>query len=95
MIQETTVSSVNPQDNNIDEATLKSIATVTNGRYYVAANESDLENIYGQINRLERSDIEKQIFIRWQEQFQWFATIALLSLIVAQVLLRTVLQVIP
>jgi len=95
MVQETTVSSVNAQDNNIDEATLKSIATVTNGRYYVAANESDLENIYGQINRLERSDIEKQIFIRWQEQFQWFATIALLSLIVAQVLLRTVLQVIP
>ncbi|MEP6988440.1 MAG: aerotolerance regulator BatA, partial [Chloroflexota bacterium] len=68
---------------------------ITNGRYYAASNEADLESIYSQINGLERSDIEKQVFVLWQEQFQWFAAIGLLLLIVEQVLRQTAFQVIP
>jgi Ca-activated chloride channel family protein len=95
MIQRAAPVSANAQEDNVDEATLKSVAAVTNGHYYAASNETDLETIYNQINTLERSDIEKQIFVRWQEQFQWFAAIGLLSLIIEQLLRQTVLQVIP
>ncbi len=87
--------SANAQENKIDESTLKSVASITNGRYYAAANETDLESIYDQINILEHSDIEKRVFVHWQEQFQWFATIGLLSLIIEQVLRQTSFQVIP
>ena len=95
MVQHTSPTSANVQEDNVDESTLKSVASITNGRYYAASNETDLESIYSQINTLERSDIEKQIFVRWQEQFQWFAAIGLLLLVIEQVLRQTVLQVIP
>ena len=38
---------------------------------------------------------EKQIFVLWQEQFQWFATIGLLFLVVEHIVRQTILQVIP
>jgi Ca-activated chloride channel homolog len=95
MVRQASLSSVISQDSNIDEATLKSVASITDGRYYTASNEKDLESIYDQINTLERSDIEKQVFIHWQEQFQWFAAIGLLFLIIEQVMRQTVFQVIP
>ncbi len=85
----------NPREDNIDEGTLKSVALITKGQYYAASNEKDLESIYDQIGSLERSDIEKQVFVRWQELFQWFAIIGLLSLVAEQILRQTFLQVIP
>ena len=95
MVQKVSPSSANAQEDNIDESTLKSVASVTNGHYYAASNETDLENIYNQINILERSDIDKQVFVRWQEQFHWFAAIGLLLLIIEQAFRQTILQVIP
>lgn len=95
MIQPVSPSSANSQGKTIDEDTLKSVASIANGRYYAASDEIDLENIYNQINTLERSDIEKQIFVLWQEQFQWFATIGLLFLVVEHIVRQTILQVIP
>ncbi|MBA3870011.1 MAG: VWA domain-containing protein [Anaerolineae bacterium] len=95
MVQQAASSSANTQQDNIDESTLKSVAAITNGRYYAASSETDLESIYNQINSLERSDIEKQVFVLWQEQFQWFAAIGLLLLIVEQLLRQTAFQVIP
>ena len=82
-------------DNNIDEATLKSVATITNGNYYAASNENDLETIYSHIDSLERSDIEKQVQILWQERFQPFIALSLLILIIEQLLRQTVLRVFP
>lgn len=95
MIQQVAATQPTTQENNIDESTLQSVASITNGHYYAASNATDLESIYNQINTLEHSDIEKQIYVRWQERFQWFAAIGLLLLIVEQVLRQTLLQVIP
>lgn len=82
-------------DNSIDEATLKSVATITNGNYYAASNENDLETIYSRIDSLERSEIEKQVQILWQERFQPFIAFSLIFLIIEQLLRQTVLRVFP
>jgi Ca-activated chloride channel homolog len=95
MVQQVTPLSANVQAANIDESILKSVALIANGRYYPASNETDLEAIYNQINALERSDIAKQIIVLWEEQFQWFAVIGLLLLIIELLLRETIFQVIP
>jgi len=43
----------------IDEALLKEIADVTSGKYFRATNNEKLEEIYGEINKLEKTDIDE------------------------------------
>jgi Ca-activated chloride channel family protein len=42
----------------IDEESLRKIAEITGGKYYLATDTEKLRNIYDEINRLERSNIE-------------------------------------
>ncbi len=95
MIQPASPSSPNAQVDPIDEATLKSVASITQGRYFAASDLADLQSIYDQIDGLERSDIERQVFIHWQEQFPIFAGLGLLILILERILRQSVFQVVP
>jgi len=79
----------------IDEALLKEIASMTGGQYFRAADEASLENIYNQIDRLEKTEIEVSVFRRYSEEFRFFFLIGLF-LILLEVLLRfTILRTIP
>jgi Ca-activated chloride channel homolog len=56
----------------IDEAMLTQIANITNGKFYRATNNEKLEQIYKEIDRLEKTKIEvtsyrnaKELFIGW------------------------------
>ncbi len=83
-------------ENALDTTTLEQIAGMTGGRFFRATELEDLQAVYDQINVLERSDIERQVFIRWQDQA---ATILLpvgLLLVVLERLLRySVFQIVP
>jgi Ca-activated chloride channel family protein len=43
----------------IDEQLMKSIAKKTDGRYFRATSNSKLAEIYGEINKLETTEIEE------------------------------------
>lgn len=58
-----------PPGENIDEGMLKSIAEKTGGRYYRAENKDELENIYEEINSLEKSEINTIAYARYAEKF--------------------------
>lgn len=79
----------------VDEDVLRSVAAITQGQYFPAYDLEDLQEIYNRIDSLERSDVEKQIIFRWQEQFALFASAALILLMIERGLRITVLQVIP
>ena len=64
--------------NEIDEATLKQIASVTGGKYYRATDIKALELIYSEINDLERSDIEVKEYTQYKELYGWFLIPALI-----------------
>lgn len=57
---------------SIDEALLKNIATETGGKYFRATDNQSLENIYNEINRLEKSKVEIITFHRYSEKFYPF-----------------------
>jgi Ca-activated chloride channel homolog len=78
----------------IDEEILKNIARQTGGKYFRATDMNSLEEIYAEIDKMERTKIEKTTFRRNREEFHWFVMIALLSLLLYLVLANTVFRTI-
>ncbi len=54
----------------IDEALLKDIAKATGGKYFRATNNEKLEEIYDEINKLEKTEIEEFKYTRYDEKFR-------------------------
>lgn len=71
----------------IDEALLKEIAEVTGGKYFRATNNKKLEEIYDEINKLEKTEIEEFKFYNYDEKFRPLVILAGL-LLMLEVLLR-------
>jgi Ca-activated chloride channel family protein len=65
----------------LDEDILKKIALSTNGNY-VRANNSNigLDEIYAQIKKMKKQDLESTMYTEYNDQFQIFAAIALVLL---------------
>lgn len=57
----------------IDEASLRHIAQITDGKYFRATNEKKLESIYAEIDKLEKTKIKVTEHSRKQEEFLPFA----------------------
>ena len=79
----------------IDEATLKKIAQITDGKYYRATSKESLGEIYSEIDKLERTKLHARQFSAYNEEYQIFALMALLSLMLEIILRNTILRKIP
>ena len=73
-------------DVDIDEATLQFIADRTGGRYYRADNAERFEEIYREIDRLEKTEAEVKKYTRYRELAGWWVA-AMLVLLAAEVVL--------
>ena len=76
----------------IDEETLQNIATVTDGKYFRATNNSKLKEIYKDIDMLEKSKIEVTEFHKRSEEFSNFAIPAFIILVFGFILEKTYLK---
>jgi Ca-activated chloride channel homolog len=64
----------------IDEKLLTSISRMTGGRYFRAVDATALQNIYSQINTLERTPVQSTTYVRYSELFRWPLGLALVAL---------------
>lgn len=60
----------------IDERLLKSVAKKTEGRYFRATSNNKLAEIYGEINKLETTEIEELKFYDYDEKYRPFVWLA-------------------
>ncbi|MEO8933305.1 MAG: VWA domain-containing protein [Xanthomarina sp.] len=60
----------------IDEVLLQEIADVTGGKYFRATDNKKLVEIYDEINKLEKSDIEEFKYYNYQEKFRSLVLLA-------------------
>lgn len=79
----------------IDTKTLEDIAEKTDGNFYRATNNSELNQIYKDIDKLERSKLSVKKFSKRYEAFQPFAIAAMLSLLLEVILRLTYFRRIP
>lgn len=54
----------------IDEVLLKEIANVTGGKYFRATNNKKLGEIYDEINKLEKTDVEEFKYYNYEEKYR-------------------------
>jgi len=83
------------QNVDLDEETLKRIATIGDGRYFRASDSDSLSEIYDIIDREEKTEIKVKEFFHFRELYYLFLIPAFLMLGLEIFLRTTVLRVIP
>ncbi|MFN0246582.1 MAG: VWA domain-containing protein [Kofleriaceae bacterium] len=79
----------------LDETTLRKIAAKTGGQFFRATDAASLEQIYAQIDKLERTKIEEQRFTEYRQFYPWFVIAAMGLVVLALVLRGTLLRRLP
>ena len=74
-------------DSEFDEATLRNIAHATGGEYFRATDNKSLQQIYEQIDQMEKTKIRVREFSKRTENFHPFLIAALCCLLL-EILLR-------
>jgi Ca-activated chloride channel family protein len=80
---------------NIDEQVLQDVAKSTDGMYFRATDNKSLEEIYSEIDQLEKSKIEVNIFQNKTEEYTVFGLMALLIILIETALRLTILRIKP
>ncbi|MBW8685798.1 vWA domain-containing protein [Chitinophaga rhizophila] len=83
------------QDVQLDEPLMKKISAETGGKYFRATNNKELENIYGEIDKLEKTKVEITSYKRFAEHFFPLAILALACMLLEVVLRYTVFRSLP
>ncbi|TAK95343.1 MAG: VWA domain-containing protein [Verrucomicrobia bacterium] len=78
-----------------DEDTLEQIAKMTGGKFYRADNTEHFQQIYTEIDKLEKTEAEVKKFAQHTELFGWFISTGLAVLLVEVALGQTVLRRLP
>lgn len=80
---------------DVDEETLKKIASLTGGKYYRADNAEHFQQLYDEIDKLEKTEMEIKKYSQFQELFPWFVAGGLAVLLLEITLGQTVLRRLP
>ncbi|MGB0980928.1 MAG: vWA domain-containing protein [Winogradskyella sp.] len=76
----------------IDETLLKEIAEATGGKYFRATNNKKLAEIYDEINKLEKTEIEEKKYYNYDEKYRSFVLFAGLLLLLELILRNTIFR---
>ena len=81
-----------PGEVSVDTELLDRIAVETNGKFYHATDNESLQNIYDEINRLEKSEIDMLVYKRFEDKYRPFLIWSVALLLLHTVLLQTVFK---
>lgn len=79
----------------IDEATLQNIASITGGKYFRATGNNVLSEIFEEINKLEKTEMDVKHFSHTEDNYMMWAWLALGLFLLEIVLRHTILRTIP
>jgi Ca-activated chloride channel homolog len=61
-----------PRKLSLDPSTLIEIAKISNGKFYRAQTVESLKEVYSDIDKLEKTEVEINVYRRQSEYFRWF-----------------------
>ncbi len=80
---------------DVDEDTLQKIADKTGGKYYRADNAEKFQQIYDEIDKLEKTEASAKKYTQFNELFPWFIAAGLAVLLIELVLGQTAFRRLP
>jgi Ca-activated chloride channel family protein len=86
---------LSPDGDVIDAEMLKQVADLTGGRFYLADNAKRFQEIYAEIDRLEKTEAEVKKMAHHTELFAWIISMGLAVLLVEMALGQTVFRRLP
>ena len=84
-----------PQATKLDEPTLIDIAAATGGMYFHASDEQKLRQIYDQISRMEKTEVQKEEYVDYREMFQFFLLPGIILLLFEIIMTNTRFRILP
>ena len=78
-----------------DNETLQKIADITGGKFYRADNAERFQQIYREIDKLEKTDASIKKYTQYTELFPWFVAAGLAVLLIELVLAQTAFRRLP
>ena len=80
---------------DIDEDSLREIAALTGGRYFRATDTKTLQDIYRNIDEMEKSKVKIKEHMEYEELFHWPLLAAFILLLLEILLANTIFRKIP
>ncbi|MDR9419219.1 VWA domain-containing protein [Gracilimonas sp.] len=77
---------------NIDEEMLTSVAELTGGQYFRATDTEQLENIYDEIDELEKTEVEELIYTDYEDLYSRYLALSLVLLFAGFLIQKTILN---
>ena len=84
-----------PQHVRLDEAALKDLAQTTDGRYFNAQDTQALAEVYNEIDQLEKTETEGQMYTDYREYFQTLLLPGIICVFLELVLSATRFRTLP
>ena len=76
----------------IDEDLLRYISEKTSGRYFRATDNLELQNIYDEINKLEKTEIKETIFTNVSEKYRPFVMLGFIFFVIEVFARKTIFK---
>jgi Ca-activated chloride channel family protein len=83
------------QESVIDEETLQQVSEITGGKYFRAEDTARLDQIYKEINELEKSQVEVQVFNQYFELFALVLVPAFILILIEFALSKSIFRKLP
>jgi Ca-activated chloride channel family protein len=84
-----------PAQFRMDEELLRDMAQTGGGRYFHASDSEGLAQVYSEIDKLEKTQLEETKYAEYTELFRWLAGPGLAVILVVSVLLETRFRSLP
>jgi len=80
---------------DLDEDSLRRVAEAGGGQYFNATDADGLRSIAAQIDRLERSPVQRQVIVPWRDRVEIWLIVAAALLLIERTLRLTVFATVP
>lgn len=77
---------------NIDEEMLTRVAEITEGQYFRATDTEQLQNIYQEIDQLEKTEVEELIFTDYKDLYSRYLWLAFGAFLISFLMKKTLLD---
>jgi len=84
-----------PIAEDLDEPGLQEMAEITGGRYFRATSKKEFDQIFSEIDRLEKSDVETPRLLQYEDRYFSWLMVAMVLLCVGMGLQLTVWRALP